>query len=346
MKNKILTKENLWYSYLQTQKGKPKHKVPAVRFRQQETSNLNRIFDSLSDETWKPSAYYKFKITEKKERTIYAPAYQDKIVHHMVYQVLRDFYEPKFIYDSYSCIRGKGNIAAVKRIQHHLRVHSRNNKETWLVKLDVSKFFPSIDREILKRIYRKKVICRFTLDLLDKIIDSSPTPKGLPLGCVTSQLSANVYMNEFDHFVKRTLKVKHYVRYADDLFIFCSSKEEANILKGKCKAFLASELNLSCPNEKSYIQKCSSLISGLGYKIAKTHLLVKGESKRRFIKRWKSLSKKSNREILSSLNSWCSYSRIAQSYKFSMNFCNDKPVRYFKGKFYLIKQRRVNDLLK
>lgn len=332
MIDKILNKENLLHAYKQTQAGKPKHKVPAVRFRQNETANLEEIYLSLQNKTWTPRGYYRFEIQEKKRRIIYAPAYEDKIVHHMLYSKLRDFYEPKFIYDSFSCIRNKGNLKAVKRLQWHMQVCKRNNQNCWLAKIDVSKFFPSIDRDILKKIYRKKITCKDTLDIIDKVIDSSPTQKGLPLGCVTSQLSANVYLNELDHYAKRTLKIKYYLRYADDIFIFCKTKEEAMYFQKECIRFLHSDLNLSCPNEKTYVQNCNKGIHGLGYKLHYTHITIKGISKSRFIKRMKHLVTKTQSEIERSLNSWLSYASVAKHYKFCKLFAKNNNLQ-FDSKF-------------
>ena len=118
----ITSEENVLLAYKQTQKGSPKHKIPAIRFRQSQTVNLAELVKSVRDKTWKPKGYYRFEIHDPKHRIIFAPAYEDKIVHHMLYQVLREFYEPKFIHDSYSCTRGKGNQRAVERLQHHYKV--------------------------------------------------------------------------------------------------------------------------------------------------------------------------------------------------------------------------------
>lgn len=311
----ITSKENTWYSFIQTQKGKPKHKAPATRFRQDETVNLESLRVSVLTGTWIPRGFYKFEITEPKHRIIHAPAYEDKIIHHMTYQVLRDIYEPLFIHDSFSCIRGKGNQAAVKRLQQHIRVCQRNHKQAWLVKLDISKFFPSIDREILKSIYAKHIHCSKALDLVHKIIDSSPGDKGLPLGCVTSQLSANVYMNKFDQFVKHTLKVKHYIRYADDMFMIVKSKQEARELLKISKEFIETELNLQFSEGKYYIKNCNQGVDGLGYRIFSTHILFKSRTKKKIIKVLNddTLDTKAKARSISSFNSYLS---LADSHNF------------------------------
>ena len=326
----ITSKENTFFSFLQTQKGNPKHKAPATRFRQDETVNIELLRTSVIEDTWTPKGYYRFEIHEPKHRVIYAPAYEDKIVHHMVYQVLREVYEPLFIYDSFSCIRGKGNQAAVKRLQNHIRVCQRNNSQAWLVKLDIKKFFPSIDRDILKATYVRHINCSKTLNLIYKIIDSSPTDKGLPLGCVTSQLSANVYMNKFDQFVKHELKVKHYLRYADDMFMIVGTKKEAQALLNRSKAFIESELNLSFAQGKCYIKNCKQGVDGLGYRIFSTHILFKSRTKKKIIK----ILQNEDLELADKVKSISSFN----SY---LNLSNSHNFKEKQGIYDLLKPREV-----
>ena len=235
----------------------------------------------------------------------------------MVYSVLREFYETKFIFDSFACIRGKGNQAAVQRLQHFMRVHKRNNKEVWLAKLDVSKFFPSIDREILKVILAKDIRCKDTLELCYLIIDSSPTVKGLPLGCVSSQLFANVYLNGLDHFIKRELKVKHYVRYADDLFLFLDSKEKADKASLDVAEYMLNNLRLSCAEKKRYVKDATLGVDGLGYKIYSTHIVLKAGVKKRMNKRLRSFPSLYSegttiKQLEQRLNSWCAHAKLAK----------------------------------
>lgn len=304
----ITSEENVLLAYKQTQKGSPKHKIPAIRFRQSETTNLAELAQSVKDGTWKPRGYYRFEIHDPKHRIIFAPAYEDKIVHHMIYQVLRELYEPKFIYDSYSCIRGKGNQRAVERLQQHYKVAKATMEDPHLVKIDIKKFFPSIPRCVLKRIYAQDITCKNTLALVYEIIDNSPKDIGLPLGCVTSQLSANVLMNKFDHFAKRELKIKHYLRYADDIFIIVDGKEEAQKTLNKCKEYLNTELLLSFSSGKCYTQKLGDSVLGLGYKVG-NNIRMKSFNKKRVLKR---LSKyiedpsRNNRNSLMAANSYIS----------------------------------------
>lgn len=317
----ITSKEVVEIAYKQTQKGSPKHKRPAVRFRENETANLDTIIYSVKNQQWKPKGYYKFEITDPKHRIIFAPAYEDKIVHHMLYQVLRELYEPKFIYDSFSCIRNKGNQRAVKRLQQHYYNASREYKEVYLVKIDIRKFFHTIPRDILKRIYAKDIKCNRTLNLIYSIIDSSPKEIGLPLGCVTSQLGANVIMNPFDHYAKRVLKVKYYLRYADDIFMLLPSKELADKVLYCSQEFITKELKMGFASGKCFSTKVkgnsTNPIVGLGYKIYPKFILMKSLNKRRIIL---AVNKYKRNPISSTRNSLLAY----KSY---LNACNSFSFR-------------------
>ena len=329
----IVSWDNVTYSYKQTQKSSPKHKVPAVRFRQNETRNLKQIQEAVRSGEFKPKGFYLFEILEPKRRTIHAPAYEDKIVHHMLYQRLRDYCEPKFIFDSYSCIRGKGNQRAVKRLHYFMKQVENEHGEVWVYKLDVSKFFPSIVHSILKEILKKLGLDQSTLDLCYTIIDSSPHKIiGLPLGCVSSQLFANVYMNPLDHFMKRFVKAKHYLRYADDIFILCGSKEEAVEKGNKCHKYLTERLGLSCAPDKRYVKKVSKVgLDGLGYKIFSTHILLSSKAKIRAKRMIRKLTRqyhtkeKTIRQINCSLAAWTSHAQVANSYNFIKKLVEEFP---------------------
>lgn len=314
----IVSDENVWNSYKQTQKGKPKHKRPAVRFRENETANLKALQNLVRTQKWQPKGYYKFEITDPKRRIIFAPAYEDKIVHHMLYQVLRVFYEKQFIHDSYSCIREKGNQRAVCRLQDHFRKAKRNYTDPNLVKIDIKKFFHTIPKEILKQVYRKKIKCKRTYDLICLIIDSSPSQNGLPLGCVTSQLSANVIMNEFDQYAKRKLKVKYYLRYADDIFMILNGKNIAKEVLSRSKAFIKERLLMDFAKGKCYTSNLKkTAIIGLGYKIYPTHILIKSTNKRK-IKR--ACSKELTRDVERSIRAFNSYLSVANSFRMAQKF--------------------------
>lgn len=289
--DQIVSWNNVQYSYKQTIKGAHKHKTKAIIFSFNETKNLKTIQQQVINNSYNFGKFNSFKVYEPKERQIDAPEYKDKIVHHMVYQVLRDFYEPKFIFDSFSCIRGKGNGRAVKRIQHFMRHSTKTMKNPYMVKVDVKKFFHSIPQNVLKRILKKKIKCTKTLSLCFQIIDSSPNSVGLPLGCVTSQLFANVLMNELDQFMKRKAKISYYLRYSDDIFFIVDGKENAKFYMKACRAFLRKYLKLDTRDKKCYYVPVSAGIDALGFKIFKNRISLKSEYKRKVRKKIKAFPK-------------------------------------------------------
>lgn len=306
MFDKIVSWDNLKDAYKRTRKAKGKHKIAAIKFEQNEVANLKALQQALINDTYQCKPYTDFEVFEPKRRLIYAPQYEDKIVQHAINNVLRDFYEPRFIYDSYACIRGKGTHRAIKAIQKHARICKRNHgNTTYFAKTDISKFFYTIDRDILKQILKKKVKCIKTLSLLNKIIDSSPNT-GLPLGNLTSQLLANVYMNEIDHYIKRNLKVKHYVRYADDLFMVFKDKQEANKMLTLIREGLRTILKLDTSDRKSFIRPIHNGLVGLGMKIYATHILLLYRHKVSVLRM----------KCIKSIQAWLSFTSIANCYNF------------------------------
>ena len=307
MFDRIVDWDNLKDAYKKTRKSNGKYKINAIKFEKNEIANLRALQQSLIDGTYKCSPYTNFEVYEPKRRIIYAPNYTDKIVQHAINNVLRDSYEPKFIHDSYACIRHKGTHRAIKAIQRHARICKRNHgNNCYFAKTDISKFFYSLDRDILKTIIRKKLKCRSTLALIDTIIDSSPST-GLPLGNLTSQLLANVYMNEIDQYIKRHLKIKHYVRYADDLFFVFPSKDVAKRQLLHVRNALMDRLKLHTSNRKSFIQPVRYGIVGLGMKILVTHIALLYRHKVSF----KRMTTTKSRQ------SWLSFASIACCYNFT-----------------------------
>lgn len=340
---KIVSPRNFAEAYHKTQIGSPRFKPDAIRFSQNETANLEALRQSVIAGKYRPSEYIQFSVFEPKERVIYAPRYRDKIVQHAVNNVLRDFYEPKFIFDSYACIRNKGNQRAVLRTQQFMRSAAINYSTPWIVKADVQKFFYSIDRDIVKSVVRRKVTCSRTLALLDRIVDSSPNEKGLPLGNLTSQLLANVLMNEIDHYIKRTLKVKYYVRYADDLILLVDGKATAGDVLGCIRSFGRDVLNLTFPDRKCFIRPLWMSLEALGYRIAPNRISLTSRAKSALIKRLKAFDRllMENRitrpAVIQSLTSWYSYAGMASCQRFTRDAClRTRQIRFTNSERFII----------
>ena len=321
----IIDSANMLEAYHYTQLGKPRLKPSAMLFKEDYVANLKVLAEEIKNGEYKHQGYHKFRVYEPKVRVIFAPTYRDKVVQHMVNNMLRDFYEPKFIYDSYSCIRGKGNQAAVKRIQMFQNSAYDVYDDPYHLKLDISKFFYTIDRAILKKILRKKIKGPYTLALLDQIIDSFHEPLGLPLGNLTSQLFANIYLNEIDQLIKRKYKVRYYVRYADDMFLIVENKEKAIELKNMLIKDITDILALTINPKKVNVVPAKK-ISGLGFNMRPGYLTLLSRNKR-------SMKKMIKKNEVTSLNSWYGYAHIAQTHTTIKNAINNTDILFIDNKF-------------
>lgn len=325
---KAIDYNNLKESYKRTQFGKRKYKKEAILFDMARERNLVKLWRELKNETYTPSDYIEFKVYEPKERIINAPKIRDKIVQFSVHTVLQDVYYSKFINSSYACLEGRGTHRAVNKVQHNIRHCKWKNGGGWILKMDVAKFFYSINRDILKRIIRKKIKDKKFLVLLDKIIDSSPEgEKGIPLGNVTSQDFANIYLNELDQYAKRYLGLKYYVRYMDDIIIVVPTKEEAQDARDKIIKFLDEKLDLKT-NNKTKIFPIEQGVNAYGFKIFTTHKLVRNSAKSAMKRRIKAMDRKiqsgeiSEKYVQNCVSSWLGHARHSNSYNLSKKIFN------------------------
>ena len=320
MFDRITTSKNFIRSFNSTRLGKCKYKAEALKFYTDWPLNLERLRQELINDQYQVSDYTEFKVYEPKVRVIRAPKYRDKIIHHAVNNVLREYYEPKFIVHSYACIRGRGTHSAIRTLRLQASRASKIMEDPHFIKMDISKFFYTIDHEILKTILRKKTTCERTLALLYRIIDSAGDV-GLPLGNLTSQILANIYMNELDQYAKHTLKLRYYVRYADDFFVVVDGREEAKRIKNLLGNFVTQELNMRIAEHKCGITKVSRGVVALGMKVYPTHVLLLGKHKRTARK----IVKKGNP---ASINSWKSFASSADCYNF-MKLVGMNPIDKF-----------------
>ncbi len=340
--DKIVDEKNFDDAYKKTQKAQLKYKISALKFSEDLTDNLNRLRNSLIDGSYKPGNYHSFMVHEPKERIIFAPEFEDKIVQHTINNVLRDIYENCFIYDSYACIRGKGTHKAVERIQHFIRRSKWESPDSYFVKVDISKFFYNIDRQILKSILRKKIKCERTLWLLDALIDSSPGEIGLPLGNLTSQLFANIYLNELDQFCKRILKVKHYIRYADDMVMIVRNKNVAKDVLSEIREYTSKRLNLTLHPYKSKIFPEKQGVNAIGFKSWSTHRLLRNDCKKKVKRKVKAMprlienGRMSREKAEQMLNSWLGHARHGNSFNFIMGMLMKRSyLSLINGKFII-----------
>ncbi len=214
---------------------------------------------------------------------------------------LYPFFEKVFIADSYSCQIGKGTHRAIIRFNKFYRQASKNNRHTvWVLKCDIRKFFASIDHKVLLEILASYISDKNILWLLERVIESfnfEREGRGLPLGNLTSQLFCNVYMNEFDQFVKHRLKAKYYIRYADDFVFLSSDRNSLLALIPKVSAFLDEQLKLSLHPDKIFIRTMASGVDFLGWVNFSHHRVLRNVTKRRM---FKGIRQRSKNETLQS----------------------------------------------
>lgn len=322
-------------SYKQTQLAGRKFRKEAIVFDMARERNLVALWRDLKNQTYRPQGYITFSVFNPKERLIHAPRIRDKVAQFAAHKVLEEIYTPVYIKDSYAAQIEKGEHQAVDAVQHYMRLCQWKHGSGWILKLDVKKYFYSINRDILKQILRKKIKDPKFLWYLDITIDASPEgEKGLPLGCCTSQDFATLYLNELDQYAKRFLAIKWYVRYMDDVIAIFPTKEEAQETRDKFIAFLRDRLDLQANMDKTKIFPIAQGVNAYGCKIFTTHRLVRDSSKRAMKRRIKRMAQKvrsgemTRKEVQTSVNSWLGHARHTNSYNLAKKIF--RPYRYIK----------------
>lgn len=294
----ICSIENLRLADSKARKGK-KNQYGIKVFDKNSETNLFLLHEALINRTFKTSPYETFKVFEPKEREVYRlPYYPDRIVHHAVMNEMEKIFVSVFTADTYSCIKGKGIHAAVEKMKQYLK-----DKEgtTYCLKLDIRKFYPSVDHEILKQLLRRKLKDKDLLWLLDEIIDSAP---GLPIGNYLSQYFANYYLTPFDHWIKEKKGIKYYFRYADDIVVLSNNKSELQSLLFEIKEYLKVNLNLIVKQNYQVFPVAARGIDFVGYVFFHTHTLMRKSIKQNFARM---VSKNKNDASIASYNGWAKH---------------------------------------
>lgn len=264
----IYSFESLYEAYLRARKGK-RYRSEVLRFAGHLEGNLIQLQNELIWKMYKTGRYREFYIYEPKLRLVAALPFRDRVIQHALVAAIEPIWESRFIFDSYACRVGKGTHAGADRAQYFLRREQQRSGRIYILKGDINKYFASIDHTILKQLLRRRIACPDTLGLLDEIIDSTPNP-GIPIGNLTSQLFANIYLHELDKFVKYTLKEPSYMRYMDDFIVVHHDKAHLQRIRWVVEAFLESRLKL-VTNDKTQAfpvaAKTGRALDFLGYKI-------------------------------------------------------------------------------
>ena len=251
--------------------------------------NIIQLHDDLASKLYKHDSYYAFHIGDPKPRHIHKASVRDRVLHRAIYRVLYPIFDPTFIPDSFSCRRGKGTHEAMERFRKFSRQATQNHTQTaWVMKCDIKKFFANIDQAILLRLLKQRIVDQDTLWLIERILesfDSGIQQKGLPLGNITSQLFANVYMNELDQFVKHGLRLKHYIRYADDFVFLSQDRTELLKLLPRIQDFLWNQLRLLVHPDKIVLKTVASGIDFLGFVHFPHHRVIRTTTRRRMMRK-------------------------------------------------------------
>ncbi|MBI5116994.1 group II intron reverse transcriptase domain-containing protein [Candidatus Poribacteria bacterium] len=326
----ITSFDNLLLAARKAQRGKRFKESTAV-FNLNLERELLCIQKELQEMTYRHGGYQDFYVYDPKRRLISAAPYRDRIVHHALCNVIEPIFDRIFIYDTYACRKRKGVHAAVDRYNEYAR------KYTYVLKCDIRKYFQSVDHEILLEMISRKIACPQTMWLITKIIasrddkshvsyfenDTLFTPferkRGIPIGNLTSQFFANVYLNGFDHFVKEILG-QPYIRYVDDFVVFGNSKGRLHEVNEKIQAYLSS-LRLNIHERKCRIYRVKDGITFLGYRIFPTHRLLKKDNVLRMRRRLKKLSRKYSSGMVSlpaiklRIQSWIGHAGHADTFR-------------------------------
>lgn len=283
----IISLPNLFSAWKEFKKGKSK-KPDVLRFGFALEDNLFSLHEQLKNKTYIPDCYKSFFVCDPKLRHIHKASVRDRVLHQAIFRIFYPIFDKDFIFDSYSSRVGKGIHLGVKRLYIALRKVSANwRKSIFAFKCDIKKFFDSIDHDILLGLIKKKINNQDTFWLIEMIIKSFEKSggRGLPLGNITSQLFANIYLNELDQFVKHKLKVKYYFRYADDFILVHNNKNFLENVKEKIKLFLSENLKLKLHEDKISIRKLRQGIDFLGFVTLQNAIVLRTKTKRRILKK-------------------------------------------------------------
>jgi retron-type reverse transcriptase len=268
-----------------------RNKADVMSFERDLERHVFQLHRDLRNKTYRHGPYSSFYISDPKLRHIHKATVRDRVLHHAVFKMLNPIFEPTFIADSFSCRIGKGTHKGVDRLKTMLRAVSRNEtRPCYALKCDVRKFFDSIDHEILLAMLEYRIKDSEVMWLLKEIVGSFTGgysdlfhQRGVPIGNLTSQLFANVYMNKFDQFAKQELRLKHYIRYTDDFIVVSKDKAELEKLIAPIRKFLKEKLKLELHPDKIEIIKYRKGVDFLGYVQFPHHRLMREKSKQRML---------------------------------------------------------------
>lgn len=344
----IVSFENLFLAWENARKGK-RYRNDVLEYSDKLEENLIITQNELIYHTYNVGKYNSFYILVPKKRLIMSLQFKDRVVQWAFYQVLNPIFDKSFINDSYACRNGKGTHKAADKLQYWLRSTERKAEQYYYLKLDISKFFYRIDHHVLINILKRKIHDKDVIKTLERLINCEDTNFGLPsgmevdeipfdqrlndvgvpIGNLTSQMFANIYMNEADQFAKHKLKLKYYIRYMDDIIILHKDKKYLHEVKEEIEEFLNNELHLHL-NNKTCIRPTSIGVEFVGFRMWTTHKKLRKSTVKRMKSRLKYLFEAYKQGEITKE----SFDRAIASYRGIMSHFDSYGLRKYLNELY------------
>lgn len=357
------TFEALYRAYLDCRKHKSAT-AQAIKFDFEREKNLYELYEEILNGTYEIGRSICFIVTEPKLREVWAGSFRDRIVHHLIYNAIYDRFVSKFIYDTYSCIPGRGTLKGAKRAEKFARNITQNySKDAYFIKMDIKNYFVSIDKQILCNQVLELVDEEWLVELIKKVIFHNPKEnvaiksakwlsemlpsykslfntddkKGLPIGNLTSQFFSNVYLNPLDQFAKHNIKCKYYLRYVDDILIIDKDPGFLNYAYSEINKFLINNLELELNHKKKNINLVKKGFDFVGHVIRPNRTYIRKRTANKCVKTikdWHNNPDKYSEEELkkfrNKINSYYGMLRHVNGYNFRKNISQSTTTLFTK----------------
>src|SRR3989344_221250 len=344
----IYSIDNLFSAFEKAKEGKS-GKLYVMNYEKNLNQNLIKLREELISKTYRPKPLKSFTISDPKTRKISKSEFPDRIMHHAICNVIEPIFEKIFICDSYANRIGKGTFKAIERFDDFKRKVSKNNTITcYILKADIKHYFENVDHSILMTLIKRHIKDDDVLSLIEIILSNysdNIVGKGMPLGNLTSQFFANIYLHELDFFVKQILGVKYYIRYVDDFVILHNSKDYLNDCKNKIETFLHTNLKLELHPDKTKIFRLERGANFLGFRIFYNHKLVRKKNMKKFERKFNEMGIAyqndaiDRKKVVKKFEGWLTYINHADAYKYKRHL-----IREFNRHFPVKEKKEIANI--